>query len=108
MIDSSKYFTLTEASQSLPDGYTIAEIPGSEGSLFGVFEKQHVIFKDDDGVWKETDCALEIPLVLSQIVCETDPNNNSLKKHNVVFSAQKIQGLHRRDIKTTWIYSIMK
>ncbi len=77
MIDSSKYVTLSEARQSLPDGYVIAEIPGSDGCLFGVFEKQHIIFKDDDGVWKETDCALEVPQVLSQIVCEIDPDGNS-------------------------------
>ena len=107
MIDSSKYVTLSEARQSLPDGYVIAEIPGSDGCLFGVFEKQHIIFKDDDGVWKETDCALEVPQVLSQIVCEIDPDGNSSKKHHVVFSVKKIQELRRRDVRTTYIYSIM-
>ena len=108
MIDSSKYFTLDEAIQSLPDGYVIAEIPGSDRCLFGVFEKQHVTFKDDDGVWKETDCALEVPKVFSQIVCEINPEDNSSKQHHVVFSVKKIQELHRRDIRTTFIYSVMK
>ena len=67
----------------------ITEIPGSDGCLFGVFEKQHIVFKDDDGVWKETGCALEVPQVLSQIICELDPDDNSSKKHHVVFFCQK-------------------
>lgn len=38
MIDSSKYITLSEASQSRPDWYMIAEIPGSDGYIFGIFK----------------------------------------------------------------------
>ena len=32
---------------------------------------------------------------------------NSSKKHHVVFSVKKIQELRRRDVRTTYIYSIM-